>query len=128
MVPLFLDLLRIIQLAPPSVYERALPTFIKGLSMLGMDYTDAYHLHLNTLIYLHKIPRNVYHALLRNANRALVTTDIGFMHRLLAGMTSNQATQAGKDSTQPLVNCLSLRPRRSSIIRTVRCSRNKPRA
>ena len=91
LVPLFLDLLRIIQLAPPSVYERALPMFIKGLSMLGMDYTDAYYLHLNTLIYLHKNLRNVYDALLRNANRALVTTDIEFMHRLLAGMTSNQA-------------------------------------
>ena len=59
--------------------------------MLGMDYTDAYYLHLNTLIYLHKNLRNVYDALLRNANRALVTTDIEFMHRLLAGMASNQA-------------------------------------
>ena len=90
LVPCMLDMLRIIQVSTPDKYEQALPLFIKCLSILGMDYTDAFFLHMNTLIYLSKNLRKLYEGLLKNSNKAFVTTDIEFMHRLLSGMISNQ--------------------------------------
>ena len=89
LVPCVLDFLVVIRTAPPAVYERLLPYFMKCLSMLSMDYFQAFLYQMNDWIYLKKFRPVQYTTILNNANTALLTLDIEHQHRLLGGLVGN---------------------------------------
>ena len=89
LVPVVVDFLVTIRTAPASVYEKVLPYFVKALFMLCMDYAQAFLFLMNDYEYLKKHLREVYDGILDNANRTLITLDIEFQHRLLAGLVAN---------------------------------------
>ena len=77
---------------------------------------------------LFKNLRKVYEGLLENSNKAFVTTDIEFMHRLLSGMISNQTLRDWRRSISFPVDCLTSSKLSSITIPTANCSSATGRA
>ena len=89
LVPVVLDFLPIVRTGSEAMYERALPYFMKALRILNMNYFEAFLTMMNDFVYLKKRLSWIYTGIMKNKNRCLITLDIEYQHRLLAGLTGN---------------------------------------